>query len=90
MDKNGDTHPTISTKEELLRRLRERRAPRSAATLEPGRGLTMAAKRQIDEENRNRIAVLRDRLKKAATEVEAQQVFARLGGFAKSNFSQSR
>jgi len=50
----------------------------------------MDAKRQIDEENRKRIAVLRDRLKKAATEVEAQQVFARLAGFAKSNFSQSR
>jgi len=90
MDQNDDTRPTISTKEELLRRLREQRAPLSAAKLEPARGLAIDARRQVDEENRKRIATLRDRLGKAGTEVEAQQVFARLGGFAKSNFSQSR
>lgn len=90
MDQNDDTHPTISTKEELLRRLREHPAPRSAATLEPGRVLSMDTRRQVDEENRKRIAVLRDRLEKAALEVETQQVFARLGGYAKSNFSNER
>lgn len=90
MDHRDNAYPAITTKEELLRRLREQRAPLSAAKLEPGRGLAIDARRQVDEENRKRIATLRDRLEKAATEVEAQQVFARLGGYAKSGFSQSR
>lgn len=88
--RSGNAHPAISTKEELLRRLREQRAPRCSAKLEPGISLTIDARREVDEENRKRIAVLRNTLDKASTEFETQQAFARLGGYSKSNFSKSR
>jgi len=90
MDRSSNTHPAISTKEELLRRLRERPVPRSAATLEPGRGFSIEAKQRLDEDNRQRIAVLRSTLDQAHTELETQQVFARLGGYAKARFSNER
>ncbi len=90
MDRNGNAHPAISTKEELLRLLRERSAPRSAATLEPGRGLGINAKRQTDEENHKRIAALRNTLAKAHDNLEEQQTFARLSGFIKARFANER
>ena len=85
-----DDHPTISTKEELLRRLRIRQTPSSTATLEPGGRLGKIAKRQTDEENRERISNLRNSLGAARRELEEQQVFARLSGFARAQFSNER
>ena len=85
-----DEKPTVSTKEELLRRLRNRSAPNRAATLEPQGGRGSEVKREIEKENRQRIAVLRNSLETAHSELEVNQTFARLGGFAKARFSNER
>ena len=50
----------------------------------------MGKEREIEEENRQRIAVLRNSLETAHSELEVNQTFARLGGFAKARFSNER
>jgi len=90
MTNSGGLYPAISTKEELLRRLRQRDVPNNIPTLEPGRELVVAVKRRSEEENLKRIAALKNSLDAAHTDFETQQVFSRLGGFAKSRFSNER
>lgn len=86
----GDGHSTVSTKEELMRRLRERTKPTPTVTLEPDGSVAGDVRRHRDNEGRMRIAKLRSSLVAAQSEFQTQQTFARLGGYAKARFGRER
>lgn len=85
-----DDHPTISTKEELIQRLRHRRKPLVHAELTPTGETLREIARRNDGENERRIARLRNSLEDAGGNLDKQQSFARLGGFAAARFNRER
>lgn len=90
MSNLNETHPSISTKHELLTRLREKSVPDCAATLDLDSGVGTDVRRKGEEEGLLRIARLRSSLDSAHDRLERHQAFARLGGYAKAWFSQER
>lgn len=90
MSDPNNTHPVISTKHELLMRLRERSAPDCAATLDLDSNLGVDVRRKGEEERLLRIARLRGSLNSAHDRLDKQQAFARLGGYAKAGFEIKR
>ena len=86
----GDGHSMISTKEELMRRLRERTKPTPTVTLEPDDSAAGNVRRVRENEGRMRIARLQASLDAAQSEFQTQQTFARLGGYAKARFDHER
>ena len=90
MSDSNDTHPLISTKHELLMRLRERSVPDCEATLDLDSGVGTDVRRKGETERLFRIARLGGSLDSAHDRLDKQQAFARLGGYAKAGFEIKR
>ena len=91
-NKNGDdgTANTITTKAELLKRLREHKNPCVQAHLKPDGPIALQVRKDVAIENDQRIAYLRYSLRGAHDVVELQHSFARLHGYTAARFSKER
>lgn len=90
MSADRSDEPPISTKFELLQRLRERRKPSAQAVLVPSAVDARSVANEIRNANECRIARLRENLERAHAGLEEQHSFARLDGFAASRFNRER
>lgn len=90
MDRSEGAFPAISTKEELLQRLRYRHKPSVQARPQPSSLDVRDIANAVDHANERRIARLRKGLGQAHSRLEEQHSFARLGGFAASRFNRER
>lgn len=79
-----------STKEELLRRLRDRQTPQVENKLTPANDHGGYVRVEVSRENERRIAVLRNSLTKAHEVLDTQHSFARLDGYAAAHFEKER
>ena len=82
--------PSISTKAEMLDRLRNRPKPALSLEHRPLGGVTQEVHRKVSEENELRIAKLRSSLGDAKQRTETDHTFARLKGFPSAQFDRSR
>ncbi|WP_411820826.1 hypothetical protein ABFZ85_06480 [Hyphococcus formosus] len=79
-----------STKEELLRRLRDRPMPQISSELSPANDTARYTRLEVNRENERRIAQLRNSLSKAQESFELQHSFVRLDGYAAAQFEKER
>lgn len=80
----------ISTKAELLKRLRNRERPGLSVHLTPAGPVAQQIHKEGVCENERRIARLRNSLHKAHAAIELQHSFSRLDGYAVARFSKER
>lgn len=80
----------ITTKAELLQRLRERSKPQVQTQLTPNGPAVSETSKALLRENERRIALLRTSLHDAHDALETQHSFARLSGYAAARFSRTR
>ena len=82
--------PSISTKAEMLARLRNRPKPVLSVEQRPLGDVTQHVHKKVSEENELRIAKLRNSLGDAKERTETDHTFARLKGFPSAQFDRYR
>ena len=82
--------PSISTKAEMLARLRNRPKPVLSMEHRPLGDVTQDVHKKVSEENELRIAKLRNSLGDAKQRAESDHTFSRLRGFPSAQFDRSR
>ncbi|MGK2959051.1 MAG: hypothetical protein ACSLFB_11770 [Acidimicrobiales bacterium] len=82
--------PTIATKAELLKRLRNRERPGLNVHLTPAGPIAQQIQKDSAGENERRIERLRSSLYNAHDAIELQHSFSRLDGYAVARFSKER
>lgn len=88
--RDSAAEPTIATKAELLKRLRNRERPGLNVHLTPAGPVAQQIHKDGVCENERRIARLRDSLHNAHDAIEQQHSFSRLDGYAAAEFSKER
>ncbi|WBQ11204.1 hypothetical protein L2D01_05330 [Hyphomonadaceae bacterium ML37] len=81
---------SISTKSEMLMRLRTRPKPSASLDLRPAVAITADVHRKIAKENEERIQRLKRSLESARMKAETHHTFSRLGGYSKAQFERAR
>lgn len=89
-DRLAATPPTISTKAELLQRLRERPAPAAERAYTPDDADATHLKNLSAQSNEERIARLRASLDRSSVSIQRDQAQARLRGYSRAHFEHER